>query len=103
MAINTATLPTPKQFENAANGATLTIEVKDAAGNVIASGTMTPKLFASGGYGFFGNIVGTIGAKVGEVAHTLRLNGSLSLVVSKSKEAPRDVSPAPAATGTVQA
>lgn len=90
MAINTSSLPTPNQFAAAAAGSTLNIVVTDAAGNVIASGTLTPKLFQSGGYGFFGNLVGSIGAKVGEVAHALRLNGSLSLVVSKSKEAPRD-------------
>lgn len=94
MALDPKQLPTPTEFNAAATPLTLTITRAD--GTMVAQTVLEPKLFASGGYGWFGQIAAVIAG--------LRVNGSLSLSVSKSKEAPKTRDTAPAAgNGTVQA
>lgn len=91
MAVIPTTLPTPTEFMAGAQPLTLTITKAD--GTVVASGTLEPKHFgkpgdAQRGYGWFGQVMATIAG--------LRVNGGLSLSVSKSKEAPQTREPAPA-------
>lgn len=94
MALDPKQLPTPTEFSAAAQA--LTVTVTRADGTLVTQTTLEPKLFSSGGYGWFGQIAAVIAG--------LRVNGSLSLSVSKSKEAPKTRDTAPATgNGTVSA
>lgn len=94
MALDPKQLPTPTEFAAAAQPLTITITRAD--GSMVAQTLLEPKLFQSGGYGWFGQIAAVVAG--------LRVNGSLSLSVSKSKEAPKTREQAPATgNGTVSA
>ncbi len=92
MAIDTTKLPTPAEFEAAAEPLTMTLTRAD--GTTVAVAVVAPQTFKTGTYGWTGQIQATIGG--------LKVTGACQLFVSKSKEAPRTrpEAAAPATNGT---